>query len=338
MRAGKTPVATAMLLHGPGVTEVPSASSLRPYNPTCANMLLYWNLLERAIERGQAVFDFGRSTIDGPTYRFKKHWGARAEPAVWQYYRPGGEAAGGDDPRPENPHYQRLIRLWRQLPVSVSAGSAPPSSAASPERRCERATVRKRLTHRNLPRCFGQRLVTKPPGVPCDVPVVRSRHVPNLHPAHAGLPSPHAAPASPAGGAARIILSFDVEEHYRIEAAAGLTIAPEYKAHCCERLNVSTRWILERLARDGVRATFFVVGQVAEHSPALVRDVHRAGHEVASHSWDHRRVHHFTPETFREDLRRSKDALENVTGEAVAGYRAPTFSVRRDGLGYRRAG
>ena len=99
VRADRIPVAAALLLHGRGVAEVPSASSLRQYNGTCANMLLYWKLLERAVERGQEVFDFGRSTIDGPTYRFKKQWGARPAPAVWQYYRPGGEAAGGDDPR-----------------------------------------------------------------------------------------------------------------------------------------------------------------------------------------------------------------------------------------------
>jgi polysaccharide deacetylase family protein (PEP-CTERM system associated) len=127
----------------------------------------------------------------------------------------------------------------------------------------------------------------------------------------------------------RIVLSFDVEEHYRIEAAAKLTISPEYKAHCRERLDASTRWILERLARDNVRATFFIVGRIAEHNPALILAIHRAGHEVASHSLDHRRVHHFTPETFRDDLRRSKGALEQLTGCAVAGYRAPTFSIMR---------
>lgn len=136
-------------------------------------------------------------------------------------------------------------------------------------------------------------------------------------------------PSAVAAEEPRIVLSFDVEEHYRIEAAAGLTISPEYKAHCRVRLDVSTRWILERLARDGVRATFFIVGRIAEHNPDLIRDIHRAGHEVASHGWDHRRVHHFTPETFREDLRRSKGALEQLTGKAVAGYRAPTFSVTR---------
>ncbi len=125
VRAERIPVAAALLLHGRGVAEVPSASSLRQYNGTCANMLLYWKLLERAVERGQAVFDFGRSTIDGNTYRFKKQWGATPAPAVWQYYRPGGDAAGGDDPRPENPRYRRLIRIWQQLPVSLTRWIGP---------------------------------------------------------------------------------------------------------------------------------------------------------------------------------------------------------------------
>ena len=123
VRAENTPVAAALLLHGPGVTEVPSASSLRQYNHTCANMLLYWKLLERAVERGQAVFDFGRSTVDGNTYRFKKQWGAKPAPAVWQYYRRGGE--GGGDPRPENPRYQRLIRIWQRLPVGLTRWIGP---------------------------------------------------------------------------------------------------------------------------------------------------------------------------------------------------------------------
>lgn len=152
---------------------------------------------------------------------------------------------------------------------------------------------------------------------------MRSPPLADAHPPQARWLDPDAA-APP-----RVVLSFDVEEHYRIEAAAGLTISPGFQAHCRERLDVSTRWVLERLARDGVRATFFIVGKIAEHNPKLVRDIHGAGHEVASHSWAHRRVHHFTPETFREDLRRSRNALEDLTGEAVVGYRAPTFSITR---------
>src|SRR5262245_15921023 len=68
--AGK-PAAVALLLHGSEVTEVPSASSLRAFNSTSANMVMYWHLLKRAVERGQKTFDFGRSTIDGNTFRFK---------------------------------------------------------------------------------------------------------------------------------------------------------------------------------------------------------------------------------------------------------------------------
>jgi polysaccharide deacetylase family protein (PEP-CTERM system associated) len=141
--------------------------------------------------------------------------------------------------------------------------------------------------------------------------------------------TPPAARAA-AGAGARILLSFDVEEHYRIEAAYGLTIGPAMKAHCRDRLDVATRWLLERLDGYGAKATFFIVGKIAEHNPGLMRDIHRAGHEVGSHGWDHRRVHHFTPETFRQDVRRSKDALEQLTGEAIWGYRAPTFSILRE--------
>jgi polysaccharide deacetylase family protein (PEP-CTERM system associated) len=125
------------------------------------------------------------------------------------------------------------------------------------------------------------------------------------------------------------ILSFDIEEHHRIEAAAGLAISAQQKEHYCARMDVSTRWILDTLAEKDIRATFFIVGEIARDNPTLVRDIHRAGHEVASHGWDHRSVHHFTPETFRLDIIRSKVALEQVTGEPVVGYRAPTFSVTR---------
>jgi polysaccharide deacetylase family protein (PEP-CTERM system associated) len=134
-------------------------------------------------------------------------------------------------------------------------------------------------------------------------------------------------PIRSVGETLQVILSFDVEEHHRIEAAAGLTIDPTMQAHCAERMEVSTRWILDQLGQRGVKATFFIVGDIARSNPGLVREIHRDGHEVASHGWDHRRVHHFTPETFREDVRRSKDALEQVTGEVVLGYRAPTFSI-----------
>jgi polysaccharide deacetylase family protein (PEP-CTERM system associated) len=127
----------------------------------------------------------------------------------------------------------------------------------------------------------------------------------------------------------QIILSFDVEEHFRIEAAAGLTTGPGLIIHYRERLDTSTHWLLDQLDETQIKATFFIVGQIARHNPALIRSIACAGHEVASHGWDHQRLHNLTPDSFREDVRRSKDALEQLTGQAVEGYRAPTFSIVR---------
>ncbi len=117
VRSGRQPVAAALLVHGNGVTEVPSASSLRSFNSANVNDLMYWHLLQRAIERGQRVFDFGRTTRDSNTFVFKKKWGARPEPAVWQYYVRKGDVAGM---RPEGGKYDRMIRLWRRLPVGLT--------------------------------------------------------------------------------------------------------------------------------------------------------------------------------------------------------------------------
>jgi FemAB-related protein (PEP-CTERM system-associated) len=110
-------IAAALLVHGQGVTEVPSASSLRQHNSTNANMLMYWHLLERAIERGQHTFDFGRSTLDSNTFRFKKQWGAEPHPAIWQYYLRRGTVG---EMRPDSPRYRRFIRVWQRLPVALT--------------------------------------------------------------------------------------------------------------------------------------------------------------------------------------------------------------------------
>jgi serine/alanine adding enzyme len=122
LRLQKRPVAAALLRHGRLSTEVPSASSLREYNSTNANMVMYWHLLKRAVERGQQVFDFGRSTIDSNTYRFKKQWGAEASPSVWQYYVRRGTIG---DLRPENAKFQLAIRAWQRLPLWIANTIGP---------------------------------------------------------------------------------------------------------------------------------------------------------------------------------------------------------------------
>lgn len=117
VRLNGRPVAAGLLVHGPGTTFVPSASSLRKFNSTSANMLLYWHLLCRAIERGQTEFDFGRSTPGSGTWRFKRQFGAQASPAVWQYANRRGAT---DEMRPGSGRFDRLIDVWKRLPVWIT--------------------------------------------------------------------------------------------------------------------------------------------------------------------------------------------------------------------------
>ena len=116
------PAAAALLVHGRGITEVPSASSLREFNSRSANMAMYWHLLCRAVERGQKTFDFGRSTEGGNTYRFKKQWGAEPFPSVWQYYVRRGSSG---ELRPENGRYGLAIRIWKRLPLWLANTLGP---------------------------------------------------------------------------------------------------------------------------------------------------------------------------------------------------------------------
>jgi polysaccharide deacetylase family protein (PEP-CTERM system associated) len=127
-----------------------------------------------------------------------------------------------------------------------------------------------------------------------------------------------------------LVLSFDVEEHHRIEAAAGLSVPSSSQAEYGRRMEATTRWLLEQLAATRQKATFFILGEIGRSHPHLVRDIHDAGHEVASHGWNHQRLHHLTPASLAEDLRLSRNALEDATGAPVYGYRAPTFSVVRE--------
>ena len=122
VRSGSQPVAAGLLVHAGGVTEVPSASSLREFNRTNANMLMYWHLLQRAIERGSQTFDFGRSSEGSGTYKFKAQWGAQPHPAVWQYYVRHGSP---EEMRPDSEGKQRLIKIWQRLPVFLTRWIGP---------------------------------------------------------------------------------------------------------------------------------------------------------------------------------------------------------------------
>ena len=126
-------------------------------------------------------------------------------------------------------------------------------------------------------------------------------------------------------------LTIDVEDYFQVTAFDDLVSRRDWD-HMPSRVVANTRRILRMLDRHGVRATFFVLGWVASRFPELVREIHRAGHEVGCHSFWHARVYTLSPDEFREDLRLACDVLADITGTAVTAYRAPSFSITRHSL------
>lgn len=127
----------------------------------------------------------------------------------------------------------------------------------------------------------------------------------------------------------RNAMTVDVEDYFQVEAFAG-TIAREAWDGFPSRVEANTDRMLEQFARAGVQATFFTLGWVAERHPALVRRIVAGGHELASHGHGHARVPTLSAEAFRQDVTRARHLLEDTGGVAVAGYRAPTFSIGAD--------
>jgi polysaccharide deacetylase family protein (PEP-CTERM system associated) len=121
-------------------------------------------------------------------------------------------------------------------------------------------------------------------------------------------------------------MSIDVEDYFHV-AALSEAIAREDWDSMNARVDQSTRRLLEVFDTTGTRATFFVLGWVAERHPALVREIHRRGHEIACHGYSHRMVYQQSPEEFRSETLRSKALLEDISGEAVTGYRAASYSI-----------
>jgi polysaccharide deacetylase family protein (PEP-CTERM system associated) len=121
-------------------------------------------------------------------------------------------------------------------------------------------------------------------------------------------------------------LTVDVEDYYQVEAFSDVVSRddwPQWES----RIERNTDRLLELFEACQVRGTFFVLGWVAEHYPQLVRQIAKAGHEIACHSYHHQLIHNQIQEEFRDDVRRAKSLLEDVIGREVEGYRAPTYSI-----------
>ena len=121
-------------------------------------------------------------------------------------------------------------------------------------------------------------------------------------------------------------MSVDVEDWFQVGAFERVIDKADWPT-LDPRVERNTDAVLALFAESGVKATFFTLGWVAERHPALIRRIVAAGHEIASHGWDHLRVFTMTPDRFRADTVRARTAIEDAAGVAVTGYRAPSFSI-----------
>ncbi len=141
-------------------------------------------------------------------------------------------------------------------------------------------------------------------------------------------------------------LTVDLEDYYMVSAFEDVVKREDWDKYEC-RIERNTYRLLEILAKakppsgpesnnptpctphptPGVKATFFCLGWIADRFPGLIKEIHKEGHEIASHGYDHRQVSRMTREEFREDIRRTRRTLEDIIGGRVMGYRAPSYSI-----------
>jgi polysaccharide deacetylase family protein (PEP-CTERM system associated) len=121
-------------------------------------------------------------------------------------------------------------------------------------------------------------------------------------------------------------LTIDVEDYFQVAALAEAVDRKDWPS-MEYRVEANTDRLLELFSQREVKATFFALGWVAERSPELIRRIQKAGHEIASHGYSHQLVYNQTPAVFRDETRRSKQILEDITGEPVTGYRAASYSI-----------
>jgi polysaccharide deacetylase family protein (PEP-CTERM system associated) len=121
-------------------------------------------------------------------------------------------------------------------------------------------------------------------------------------------------------------MSVDVEDYFQVQAFAARIPRSSWERFPC-RVERNIDRLLDLFAEAEIRATFFILGWIAERYPVVVRRIAAAGHEVASHGYDHSRADALSPAMFRDDIRRAKRIIEDIAARSVHGYRAPTFSI-----------
>jgi len=122
------------------------------------------------------------------------------------------------------------------------------------------------------------------------------------------------------------ILSFDIEEHFQVSGLAAAINRDQWDTFP-SRVERNTLKVLDILERHKVKATFFVLGWIAERHSKLIEEIDKEGHEIANHGYDHKLVYDMTVEQFIEDVKRTDSLLEGITRKKILGYRAPSFSL-----------
>jgi len=122
------------------------------------------------------------------------------------------------------------------------------------------------------------------------------------------------------------LLSFDIEDWFQVENLKGAIDKKDWKEKEL-RVDKNTQKLLQILDENNTKATFFVLGWIAERVPELIFDIAGKGHEIASHGCEHELLYEIGEKKFREDIQKSKEILKNITGKNPIGYRAPSFSI-----------
>lgn len=126
-------------------------------------------------------------------------------------------------------------------------------------------------------------------------------------------------------------MSIDVEDYFQVAAFKNNINPNQWDEFPC-RIEQNMEIVMAALDRNGVKATFFTLGWIAKRYPQMVRRIVAQGHELASHGYGHQMISDLTPKAFEEDIRSAKAILEDISGTAIYGYRAPSFSITRNTL------
>lgn len=126
-------------------------------------------------------------------------------------------------------------------------------------------------------------------------------------------------------------MTIDVEDYFHVAALSNVISQIDWELQPSRVVN-NTKRLLDIFDVNNIKATFFILGWVAEHEPDLVKSIYRAGHEIASHGYSHQLIYNQSPSVFRSETRKAKNIIEDIIGNPIHGYRAASYSITKHSL------